>query len=161
LGPWRWRDFVPVFPRPRRRSLWSEAWQAPEARLAEIEQILRKAGAVVIVAGDFEPWDFTVRGGSFGSIRTIAATEEHGGGRQLFRQRAWPKVPGLVLAVLFALVAFALLAAADGAWTVAVVLGAAAAANVGLACANCGVAMKDWQDAINEYQHRSGCSPLP
>ena len=161
LGPWRWRDFVPVFPRPSRRSLWSEAWQAPEARIAEIEQILRKAGAVVIVAGDFEPWDFTVRGGSFGSIRTIAATEEHGGGRQLFRQRAWPKVPGLVLAVLFALVAFALLAAADGAWTVAVVLGAAAAANVGLACANCGVAMKDWQDAINEYQHRSGCSPLP
>src|SRR5262249_28808108 len=53
LGPWRWRDFVPVFPRSTRQSLWSEAWQAPEARLAEIEQILRPSGAVVIAAGDF------------------------------------------------------------------------------------------------------------
>jgi len=160
LGPWRWRDFVRVFPRPTRRSLWSEQWQAPEARLAEIEQILRKPGAVVIAAGGFEPWDLTVRGGLFGSIRTIAATEEHGGGRQLFRLWAWPKVSGPSLAVLLALAAPAWLAAADGVWIITIVLGAASAAIAALAYADCAVAMKDWRDAINEYQRRNGCLPL-
>ena len=43
LGPWSWRDFVPVFPCSTCQSLWSTEWQAPEARLAEIEQILRKS----------------------------------------------------------------------------------------------------------------------
>jgi GT2 family glycosyltransferase len=159
LGPSIWRDFVPVFPCSTRRSLWSAEWQAPEARLAEIEQILRKFGAVVIPAGDFEPWDLTVRGG-LGSVRTIAATEEHGGGKQLIRLRSWPKVPGPALAVLFALVGLACLAAADGAWIITIVLGAATAAIATLAYADCAVAMKDWRDAINEYQHRNGCSPL-
>jgi len=161
LGPWRWRDFVLVFPRSTRQSLWSEAWQAPEARLAEIERILRGSGAVVIAAGDFEPWDLTVRGGLFGSIRCVAATEEHGGGKQLFRLWAWPKVPGPSLAVLLALAALAWPAAADGAWIIAIVLSAASATMAALAYADCAVAMKDWRDAINEYQHRDGCSPLP
>jgi O-antigen biosynthesis protein len=160
LGPWRWRDLVPVFPRPTRRSFWSEEWQAPEARLAEIERILRKLGAVVVVAGDFEPFDLTVRSGLFGSIRTIAATEEHGGGKQMFRLSAWPTVPGALLAVLLALAAPAWLAVADGAWVIAIVLAVASVAMAGLAYADCAVAMKDWRDAINEYQHRNRCSPL-
>jgi GT2 family glycosyltransferase len=156
LGPWRWRDFVPLFPRPTRRSLWSEEWQAPDARLTEIERILRKLGAVVVIAGDFEPFDLTVRGGLFGSIRTIAAIEEHGGGRQMFRLSAWPTVPGPLLAVLLVLAATAWLAVVDGAWVIAIVLGAASAAIAALAYADCAVAMRDWRDAINEYQHRSG-----
>ena len=115
---------------------------------------------MVIPAGDFEPWDLTVRGG-LGSVRTIAATEEHGGGQQLIRLRSWPRVPGPTLAVLFALVGLAWLAAADGAWIITIVLGAATAAIAMLAYADYAVAMKDWRDAINEYQHRNGCSPLP
>ena len=160
LGPWRWRDFVPVFPRPTRWSFWSEEWQAPEARLAEIEQILRKLGAVVVAAGDFEPFDLTVLGGLFGSIRTIAATEEHGAGRQLFHLSARPRIPGLLLAVLLALAVPVWLAATDGAWIVTIVLCAALSVIAALAYADCAVAMKDWRDAINEYQRRNRCSPL-
>src|SRR5205814_9673169 len=78
LGPWSWKGFVPAFPRSKVLSLWSEQWQTPESRLAQIEQILRKSGAVVIPAGEFEPWDLTIRGGLFGSVRAIAVTEEHG-----------------------------------------------------------------------------------
>src|SRR5262249_49150450 len=129
--------------------------------LAAIEQILRRSGAAVIAAGDFEPWDLTVRGGLFGSIRSVAATEEHGGGKQLFRLRAWPRVPGPSLTVLLALAALAWLAAADGAWLIAFVLSAASAMIAALAYADCAVAMKDWRDAINDYEHRNGCSPLP
>ncbi|MBO0753574.1 MAG: hypothetical protein J2P53_15755, partial [Bradyrhizobiaceae bacterium] len=122
---------------------------------------LRKLGSVVVAAGDFEPFDLTVRGGLFGSIRTIAATEEHGGGKQLFHLRAWPMVPGPLLAVLLVLAVFAWLAAGDGAWIIAIVLSAALAAIAALAYADCAVAMKDWRDAINEYQHRNRCWPSP
>jgi hypothetical protein len=40
------------------------------------------------------------------------------------------------------------------------VLAAASAAIAALAYADCAVAMKDWRDAINEYQHRNRCSLL-
>jgi O-antigen biosynthesis protein len=115
---------------------------------------------VVVAAGDFEPFDLTVRGGLFGSVRTIAATEEHGAGRQLFHLSARPRIPSLVLAVLVALAVPLSLAATDGAWIVTTALCAALSTIAALAYADCAVAMKDWRDAINEYQRRNRCSPL-
>ena len=93
LGPWSWKGFIPVIPVPKTWAFWSEHWQATETRLSKIEQILQSSGAAVIRGGDFDSWDLTVHGGLFGSIRSLAMVEEHGGGKQLFRLRAYPTVP--------------------------------------------------------------------
>lgn len=161
LGPWRWRDFVAPFPSPARWSFWCEEWRAPEARLADIAGTLDRRGAVVTAAGGFESFDLTVRGGLFGSVRAIAATEEHGSGRQLLRLRAWPAVPGVLLAVLCGLAVPAALAATDGAWLVAAILCAAVSALAALIYADCAVAMKTWRNAIDDYQSRTRCAPVP
>jgi hypothetical protein len=54
--------------------------------------------------GAFDRWDLEVLGGALGAVRVRTAIEEHGGGRQLLRVRAWPRVPRPV-AVAGALVA--------------------------------------------------------
>ena len=104
LGPWKWRDFLQVVPLPTVHSIWSERWVTIEFRLSQLEAILKESGAAIVLGGDFDPWDFSIHGGLFGRIRVVAMVEEHGNGRQLFRFRAWPKVPCAALAVLFALV---------------------------------------------------------
>jgi hypothetical protein len=69
-----------------------------------------------------------VRGGLLGSVRTLMAIEEHGGGRQLARFRTWPRCSpaGVAVIALFALLCGG--AALDHAWVAAAVLGAVAAA---------------------------------
>ena len=63
-----------------------------------------------------------VRGGILGAVRLLATTEEHGAGKQLVRFRLWPKfsVQGLVLILL--LLAGAIGAVWDHAWSAAALL---------------------------------------
>jgi len=71
---------------------------------------LREAGAITISGGDYDRWDFEVRGGLLGSSRARVAVEEHGAGRQLVRMRWWPRASRLGLA--FCALCLGLLAAA-------------------------------------------------
>ncbi len=93
LTPWRARGGR-AWPLPRRRSLevWSEHGEPPDAWLRRVEDALRSAGAAFLRGGDFDRWDLHVRGGLLGAARLRIAVEEHGGGRQLTRYLAWPRL---------------------------------------------------------------------
>jgi glycosyltransferase involved in cell wall biosynthesis len=128
LTVWRRRGvsvFVP--PVPRRYTLWTETWRAPQTILAGLEASLRTAGFVVGRGGDWDRWDLEVRGGLLGRARLVMAVEEHGHGRQLFRFRVWPRYSRVAMAGTLALAVLAIGAAIDGAPTVAVALLATAA----------------------------------
>jgi GT2 family glycosyltransferase len=105
LTPWRWTKELRgmVAPLPRCASLWSEEWQAAERRLDEIEWWIWEGGAIVHRGGEFESFDLEIRGGIFGRVRLLLASEEHGAGRQLLRvalapawSRALSRVAGLL-----------------------------------------------------------------
>ncbi len=142
LTLWRRRgrlDFV--LPRPRTLTVWSEHWQAAEARLTAIETSVRTQGALVRRGGDFDRWDLEVLGGLLGSVRLLMTMEEHGGGRQLARFRLWPHFwsPGLVLNLVLALLAA--LVALDQARLIAVLLGLMALMLALRAFGDCATAM--------------------
>jgi O-antigen biosynthesis protein len=151
-GPWRSAG-VALGPIPwmRDRAIWSEQWQSCEARLTKIQSGLLRMGATVKKGGDFDRWDLSVSGGLFGSIRAIAMVEEHGSGKQLFRVRAWPKVPGQALFISFVVSALATLAAYDNAWIATVPLGFGGLGIAMLIRANCVKAMTTWMDAMDEF----------
>lgn len=111
LTPWRRRN-APTFnsPRPRTATVWSEHWQAPEARLTDLEADLRRRGALVGRGGDCDLWDLEVRGGLFGSIRLRTMLEEHGAGRQLLRLHSWPQLSATGVLPVALLVVLALAA---------------------------------------------------
>jgi hypothetical protein len=156
LGPWRWRSFVHVVPLPNVQSLWSERWEAIESRLSQIKAILEQSSAVVVPGGDFDSWDFSVRGGLFGTVRVIAMVEEHGMGRQLCRFRSTPKSPTSALAILLALIALAGLAVFDQAWIASGSLILIASVLGALIYADCAIAMAHWRSAVGKYLRRDG-----
>jgi GT2 family glycosyltransferase len=136
LAPGRWwwtRDLA--LPRARTGWIWSETWLPPEERLESLESALRDAGGCVARGGIYDAWDLELRGGLLGSVRACLAVEDHGGGRQMVRFRMWPRVRPVALGLLILLAGLAGLAALDGAWAAAALLGAAAA---GLALAALG-----------------------
>jgi len=128
LTPWRWRGALCfVWPRTRSFATWSEQWQDGPERLQSLEAAIRALGALVVRGGECDRWDIEVRGGILGGVRVLAAVEDHGGGQQLVRLRAWPRcsIVGIGSSVLLAGLASA--AGLDGAWAVTAILGAAAA----------------------------------
>ncbi len=93
---------------------------------------LRDAGAITISGGDYDRWDFEVRGGLLGSSRARVAVEEHGAGRQLVRMRWWPRASRLGLAFCALCLGLLTAAALSDARTIALVgLGVLAAVAVG------------------------------
>lgn len=144
LAPWRRpRRFRLALPLPRRRALWSEAWQAHDARMRRIDAALREHGERVRAGGPCDRWDLEVRGGALGAARLRTALEDHGGGRQLLRCRTWPRIPPFLLPAVGVLGAAGTLAAAQAAWiagallvTLAVVLATAAACECAIATAS-------------------------
>ena len=123
LTPWRWGSTRGwAWPWSQTFQLWSEQWQCPLARLQAIEETLQDEGTTSVRGGDYDRWDLEVRGGVLGAVRLLATTEEHGAGKQLVRFRLWPKfsVQGLVLILL--LLAGAIGAVWDHAWSAAALL---------------------------------------
>jgi len=127
LTPWRCHGTLRPAPLwPVTISMWCERWEAPTKRLHAIEATLRSAGACVLRGGPHDRWDLEVRGGFLGAARMLMAVEEHGGGRQLVRLRAWPDIPLRAPILTAGLAALALAAFQDQAWAAAAGLGLAA-----------------------------------
>ena len=118
-----------ILPLPQKAVCWSERWEPSESRLRSLQSVLkekwgRQTEPHLQCGGDFDPWDLEVRGGLFGATRLQMVIEEHGGGRQLVRFHAWPRIRsggGLLLAL--SLVLFAA-AECDGAWIPCILFGA-------------------------------------
>jgi O-antigen biosynthesis protein len=123
LTLWRRRGRVGIAgPWLRKFSIWSETWHSNHEWLAAIESELIRNGAILRRGGDFDHWDLEVRGGLFGSARTLMGIEEHGGGKQLVRFRTWPAASPIKLVPPFVLLALATGAALSQAPVAAVVV---------------------------------------
>lgn len=124
LTPWRRRG-IGRFTLPWKRivTIWSETWRDHKEWLRCVEDAHNEVNAPVSRGGDFDTWDLEVRGGIFGSVRTLMAVEEHGAGRQMVRFRAWPKFApvGVAMVLLFAFLAG--WATLDRSWQAGAVLG--------------------------------------
>jgi O-antigen biosynthesis protein len=80
-----------LLPFPRTSTVWCETWRPPEAALQSIADALRREGVAVLIGGEYDRWDLEARGGTLGAARLFMTYEEHGGGKQLFRFRRWPR----------------------------------------------------------------------
>jgi len=124
LTPWRRRG-IHGFSLPWKRivTIWSETWRDHSEWLRSVEDAHKEVNIQVLRGGNFDTWDLEVRGGIFGSVRTLMAIEEHGAGRQMVRFRAWPKFSpvGITLVSFFAILAC--WAGIDHSWQASAVLG--------------------------------------
>jgi O-antigen biosynthesis protein len=105
LTPWRNRGKSGFsFPWPRVQNIWSEKWDSAEGRLRTIKNLLHDRGVAVLSGGDFDRWDFEIKGGLLASLRVLMTIEEHGGGKQQIRFRSWPEFSawGIIITVFFA-----------------------------------------------------------
>jgi hypothetical protein len=112
LGLTPWRNCVVTgvslpWPWPRTFTLKADQWRSCENWLESLESNLKGLRTVVSRGGDFDHWDLELRGGLLGRVRMLMAVEEHGGGKQFLRFRAWPRCApaGIVFALLFACMA--------------------------------------------------------
>jgi O-antigen biosynthesis protein len=152
LAPWRRRAGPQLaFPRPHTRSVWSERWQAPEARLRRIEEEIRKSNCIVERGGDYERWDLQVRGGGLGTSRMRMAVEEHGGGKQFLRFRVWPRASRAGLAAMVGFTGLATAAAIDGTVIGAILLGTAALLVAVSMIRDCATAMGSLTPAVDHH----------
>jgi hypothetical protein len=126
LSPWRIRGRGLALPFPTMWDSWSESWHSLDERARTMADSLQRENAAWVRGGDFDRWDFEVRGGLFASARLLSTVEEHAGGRQMARIRAWPRVSLLAFAAVGGFGALAAVAATTGAWPAAVVLGVVA-----------------------------------
>jgi GT2 family glycosyltransferase len=129
LTPWRRCMVTGIslpLPWPRTFKVWSENWRDPINWLESLESNLKSLRTVVSRGGDFDHWDLQLRGGLLGSVRMLMAVEEHGGGKQYVRFRAWPRCApaGIVITLFFA--ALSACAAVSQAWMACAALNAVA-----------------------------------
>jgi hypothetical protein len=125
-----------ALPLPTQVNLWSETWRINDQVLEHIAQNLREAGVSVSRGGSYDRWDLEIRRGLFGTTRLLMAVEEHGGGRQYFRFRLWPRLRWEGWVGLFSLSLLAAGAFADQAFAAGSIL-AATAALLGLRILQC------------------------
>ncbi|MHC4813331.1 MAG: glycosyltransferase [Planctomycetota bacterium] len=149
-GFWRSRGGpVAVFPRVRESAVWTEDWVAPEARLTAVAQVLQTRRARVDHGDGFQAWDIEVSGGMLGAARLLVAVEDHGGGTQYVRTRAWPRLRRRATVAVLTLMVLGGLAVLHGSWIAALVL-VSLAALVGLvALRHCAVANAMILDALD------------
>src|SRR5258708_24046210 len=119
LTPWRRRHgLAAVFPCTRAGKIWSEQWRAPEEWPERFERaVLRYTSAGR--GGDFDNWDFFVRGGLAAGAYVYLGIEEHGQGKQLLRWRIRPAPNLFAVCVAFGLLALAAMAGRSGQTVVA------------------------------------------
>jgi hypothetical protein len=137
---------------PKAVARWTEHGEAPDARLRRVEQTLRGDGALVRRGGDWDQWDLEVTCGTLGAARLIMAVEDHGAGNQLIRVRWWPSVSTAALALTVGTAALSVTAGFDGGWSVAAILGTAAAWVVLRALCQCGAAVAVIERAVHEQE---------
>jgi GT2 family glycosyltransferase len=113
LSPWRRRARAGFgLPRPRTVEVWSERWVGPRAWVEALQDGLAARGGFVRSGGPFDRWDLDLRAGALGGVKVRTVVEEHGGGRQLFRVRVWPRatltgrIAALVLVLLGAVAVY-------------------------------------------------------
>ena len=123
LTPWRHRGRGVALPFPLVKSVWREEWQSLDARVQALAGSLKQQDAAWSPGGDFDDWDFEVRGGLLASSRLLSTVEEHGGGRQMVRFRAWTRLSAFTFVAFVGFGALAGAAALSGAWPAAVALG--------------------------------------
>jgi GT2 family glycosyltransferase len=157
LTPWRRRPLRSVSPsRPSRwtDALWSERPRAPEAWIGDVEAELKVRGGVVRRGDVYASWDLEVRHGRLGRLELLVAVEEHGGGNQLVRFRAQPRLSrsATVLALLAG--SLALWAFADHVWGVVAVLGAAAVLLTARTIGDCALAAGAVRSALRTMKGR-------
>jgi len=119
LTPWRQRiKAVPDLRWSFKSTIWSEKWRSPEDWLRSLSWQIQQKKVQMLTGGDFDDWDLELRGGLFGSARTLMAIEEHGGGKQLLRFRVRPKFSfaGKILSATSFILGFT--AILDGAWII-------------------------------------------
>jgi cellulose synthase/poly-beta-1,6-N-acetylglucosamine synthase-like glycosyltransferase len=153
LTPWRWQSGQGVaWPWPGTVTLWREQWQDATERLQAVEAAIQTCGTSVLRGGDYDHWDLEVRAGLLGAARMLAATEEHGAGRQLVRFRVWPKCStrGLLLTGVFA--ALTTGAALEASWHSAMVLGVAGLLLLGRTLHECAGAMATMRHGLDRLK---------
>jgi hypothetical protein len=152
LTLWRRRGTGLALPLPLTKSAWREEWQSVNERTQMLAGSLKRQEAAWSPGGDFDDWDFEVRGGLLASARMRSTVEEHGGGRQMVRFRAWPQLSAFVVVTFVAFATLALAAAIGGAWFAAGVLGSMAALTAMRAIWEAGLAMGAVRTAIAGYR---------
>lgn len=156
LTPWRgWRYRRWARPRRSEHAIWSEKWRSAETRLAELERVIQSFGPYPDRGGVHAPWDLQIKGGMFGSVRVIMAIEEHGGGRQLVRLRAWPQVARTPITLACACAAAGAAVSFLDWMGLAIMLGSCALLVSIRALRDCGVAMAMYLD-VHEHAVRPG-----
>jgi GT2 family glycosyltransferase len=155
LAPWRQRGRGIAPPFAHEESAWRDEWQSLEARTQALGGLLKRQGAAWSPGGDFDVWDFEVRGGLLSSARLLSTVEEHGGGRQMVRFRARPRLSEFALIVIVAFAALTLAAGIAGAWPAAGALGLIAGLTVARVLWEAGLAMGAVRSAIAEYREAS------
>jgi GT2 family glycosyltransferase len=142
LSPWR-RRLRPgaAWPRPRTVEVWSENWQAPQARLQQLQDSLAARGGLVRSGGPFDRWDLELRAGPLGGVKIRTAVEEHGSGRQLLRARIWPRATGRGLAAVIALAVLTLYALFEGQFGIGITLAIGLAALLAFGIEGTGTAL--------------------
>ncbi len=163
IGPWRLpRGAAPLGAGANgaAHAYWSETWKSAEERLSGVVASVERT-APVVVGGDFDAWDFMVRGGLFGAVRVQTVIEEHGSGRQLLRVRARPLAPAPVATLVLACAAGAGAASVDGAWLAAATLGCVGATALYLAWASVSSAQRVLDEALARYAENHGLTRMP
>jgi hypothetical protein len=86
----------------------------------------------------------------------LMAIEEHGGGKQLIRLRAWPRIAPMALGIIVLLMVLLTSAVLDQAFVAVLLLGSVTL-GFGLALLkDCGIATASYLQAIQEIQREAG-----
>jgi GT2 family glycosyltransferase len=141
LAPWRRRGPVALAPpRPREVAIWLDAWRPPDDRVADLAAAVRRTGLAVRSGSAYDRWDLEVAAGMLGAARVLLAVEAHGAGSQYVRLRITPRSSRVAATIALALLALAAVAAADGAWIAAAVMGIMSAGTLGWCALECAAA---------------------
>jgi hypothetical protein len=107
---------------------------------------------VVFHGGDFDTWDLELRGGLFGGVRIQLVVEEHGGGKQFLKFRAWPTVPVQAVVSVLSLIGMAAYIALRANPTAGIVMGSISVMPALWMFWECATAKASTLDALNELR---------
>jgi hypothetical protein len=128
LTPWRANSTASGLPhlfilRHKIFTYWSQEWRSAEDWLMDIEKNLITLKVRTKRGGDFDRWDLEARNSLFSVCEALITIEEHGGGKQMLKLKAWRKPSKTCTSTLLALLTICGFAALDQAYGVAAVFG--------------------------------------